>query len=223
MASRAARISLTAVLLLIGLLLVGQLRSQARPTEISSMSAQDLSTLIETLSDRNRQLRSGLSDVQEQLREYRAAQAQGQSALDVSREDLRRITAFSGQGGVDGQGILVDVNGELDAIAVNDLLNELRNAGAEAIAVDDVRITARSVAVQGTSSLQIDGVAIQSTFEIRAVGDPDGLITALERPGGVISQLKLFARATIDARQEQQIQVPATSSNLAPSIAQAAE
>lgn len=223
MAGRAAQISLTVVLLLIGLLLVGQLRSQARPTELSTLSAQDLSTLIETLSDRNRQLRSGLSDVQEQLREYRAAEAQGQSALDVSREDLRRITAFSGQGGVQGQGIVIDVNGELDAIAVNDLLNELRNAGAEAIAVDEVRVTARSVAVQGTSSLEIDGVAIQPVFEIRAVGDPDGLITALERPGGIISQLKLFARATIDARQEQQISIPATGVDLAPKVAQAVD
>ncbi|HKR97911.1 MAG TPA: DUF881 domain-containing protein [Candidatus Dormibacteraeota bacterium] len=223
MAARVAQVSLALVLLLIGLLVVGQLRSQARPTELSSLSAQDLSTLIETLSDKNRQLRSGLGDVQEQIREYRAAQAQGQSALDVSREDLRRITAFSGQGGVEGQGIVVNVDGDLDAIAVNDLLNELRNAGAEAIVVDAIRVTARSVAVQGTSSLEIDGVAIQPQFEIRAVGDPDGLLTALERPGGIISQLKLFARATITATQEQQISIPATDVNLAPKVAQAAE
>ena len=96
MRTRIAQLSMSAVALLIGLLLVGQLRSQARPTEISSLSAQDLSTLIETLSDRNRELRSGVSDVREQLREYRLAQTQGQSALDVSREDLRRIAAFSG-------------------------------------------------------------------------------------------------------------------------------
>ena len=85
MGSRIAQLSMSGVALLIGLLLVGQLRSQARPTEISTLSAQDLSTLIETLSDRNRELRSGLSDVQEQLREYRLAETQGQSALDVSR------------------------------------------------------------------------------------------------------------------------------------------
>ena len=66
MGTRIAQLSMSGVALLIGLLLVGQLRSQARPTEISTLSAQDLSTLIETLSDRNRELRSGLSDVQEQ-------------------------------------------------------------------------------------------------------------------------------------------------------------
>ena len=144
MRSRIAQLSMSGVALLIGLLLVGQLRSQERPTEISSLSAPDLSTLIETLSDRNRELRSGLSDVREQLREYRLAETQGLSALEVSREDLRRIAAFSGQTAVIGQGLILRVNGELDPIAVNDLLNELRNAGAEAIAVDQIRVLSKT-------------------------------------------------------------------------------
>jgi len=219
MASRAAQVSLAVVLLFIGLLLVGQLRSQARPTELTQLSSQDLSTLIETLSDRNRELRSGLSAVNEQLREYRAAEAQGQSALDVSSEDLRRIRAFSGEAPVEGQGIVLTASGDLDAIALNDLLNELRNAGAEALAVDGVRITAGSVCVQGSSSLEIDGVAIGQAFTMRAVGDPNGLLAALERPGGIISQLKLFVHATIDVTQSQQVLIPATQRSLAPSVA----
>ena len=221
MGSRIAQLSMSGVALLIGLLLVGQLRSQARPTEISTLSAQDLSTLIETLSDRNRELRSGLSDVQEQLREYRLAETQGQSALDVSREDLRRIAAFSGQTAVIGQGLILRVNGELDPIAVNDLLNELRNAGAEAIAVDQIRITAGSVCVLGTGTLEIDGTQIDRSFSIRAVGDPDGLLTALQRPGGIITQLKLFVNATIDASQSQSVEIPATRQELQPKDAKA--
>jgi uncharacterized protein YlxW (UPF0749 family) len=223
MHSRIAQLSLTGVALLIGLLLVGQLRSQARPTEISSLSAQDLSTLIETLSNRNRELRSGLSDAREQLREYRLAETQGQSALEVSREDLRRIAAFSGQTGVIGQGLILRVNGELDAIAVNDLLNELRNAGAEAIALDQARVTARSVCVLGAGTLQVDGTQIGRSFTIRAVGDPDGLLTALQRPGGIISQLKLFVNATIDATQAQSVEIPASRIDLDPKVAKAVQ
>jgi len=221
MSSRIAQLSMTGVALLIGLLLVGQLRSQARPTEISSLSAQDLSTLIETLSNRNRELRSGLSDVRGQLREYQLAEPQGQSALGVSREDLRRIAAFSGQTAVIGQGLSLRVNGELDPISVNDLLNELRNAGAEAIAVDQIRITARSVCVLGAGTLEIDGIQIGRSFTIQAVGDPDGLLTALQRPGGIISQLKLFVNATIDATQSQSVEIPATRQNLEPKVARA--
>jgi uncharacterized protein YlxW (UPF0749 family) len=221
MNGRVAQLSLFAVAMLIGVLLVGQLRSQARPTEITSLPAQDLSELIDTLSARNRELRSGLADLRETLREYRVAGSQGQSALDVSREDLRRITAFAGQAAVQGQGLVLDVDGDLDAIALNDLVNELRNAGAEAIAVDQVRITNRSVAVQGPTALMIDGVEIGQHFTLSAIGSPEGLLSALERPGGLIAQLEQFINATIVARQSASIVLPATEVDLAPTTAEA--
>lgn len=216
MRGTAAQLSLFAVALLIGVLGVGQLNSQARPTEISSLSAQELSTLIETLTARNRELRTGLADIREQLREYQVSGPQGQSALQVSREDLRRITAFGGLAPVDGQGIVMDVDGDLDAIALNDLINELRNAGAEAIAVDEVRITARSVAIEGPRALQVDGVDIGRRFTLRAIGSPDGLLSAMQRPGGIISQLKLFISATIVINQAEAMQLPASAVSLLP-------
>jgi uncharacterized protein YlxW (UPF0749 family) len=218
-----ARLSILAVAVLIGMLAVGQLRSQARPTEISSLSAQELSTLVEALTTRNRELRSGLTDIREQLREYRLSGTQGESALQVGREDLRRITAFAGLAAVDGQGIVMTVDGHLDAIALNDLINELRNAGAEAIAVDGVRITARSVVVEGPLALQVDGVDVGESFTLRAVGSPDGLLGAMERPGGIISQLKLFISATIEVRQVESVQLPATTLSLLPETGEPVE
>jgi uncharacterized protein YlxW (UPF0749 family) len=218
-----AQVSLFGVALLIGILLVGQLRSQARPTEISSLPAQELSQLVDTLSERNRGDSLALADLRETLREYRVAGSQGQSALDVSREDLRRITAFGGLAAVEGQGIVLDVQGALDAIALNDLLNELRNAGAEALAVDDIRITHRSVAVQGATSLLIDGVEIGSSFQLQAIGSPDGLLSTIERPGGIIAQLQQFIDASIVARQSVQIALPATLDSLQPRVAQPVE
>ena len=216
MRSARARLSILAVAVLIGMLAVGQLRSQARPTEISSLSAQELSTLVETLTTRNRELRSGLTDIRDQLREYRLSGSEGESALQVGREDLRRITAFAGLAAVEGQGIVMSVEGALDAIALNDLINELRNAGAEAIAVDGVRITARSVVVQGPLALEVDGVEVGERFTLSAVGSPEGLLAAMERPGGIISQLKLFIRASINVRQVESVQLPATELTLLP-------
>jgi len=213
-----AQATLFAVAMLIGLLGVGQLNSQARPIEISRLSATELSTLIETLTARNRELRSGLADIREQLRQYEVSGPQGESALQVSREDLRRITAFGGLAAVEGQGILMDVDGDLDAIALNDLVNELRNAGAEAIAVDGIRVTARSVATEGPRALELDGVEVGEKFTLRAIGSPDGLLGAMERPGGIISQLKLFIKATIDIRQAGAVELPASGLSLVPVV-----
>jgi uncharacterized protein YlxW (UPF0749 family) len=213
-----SQVTLFVVAMLIGLLAVGQLNSRARPIEISGLSAQELSTLIETLTARNRELRTGLADIREQVRQYEVSGPQSESALQVSREDLRRITAFGGLAPVDGQGIVMNIDGDLDAIAFNDLVNELRNAGAEAIAVDDVRVTARSVAIQGPRSLEVDGVQVGRRFTLRAIGSPDGLLGAMERPGGIISQLKLFISATIQIRQTESIELPASEVSLLPVI-----
>ena len=223
MRSGTAQASLFAVAMLIGLLGVAQLNSQARPIEISRLSAPELSTLIETLTARNRELRAGLADIREQLRQYEVSGPQGESALQVSREDLRRITAFGGLAAVDGQGIVMDVDGNLDAIALNDLVNELRNAGAEAIAVDGVRITARSVAIEGPRAIELDGIEVGERFTLRAVGSPDGLLGAIERPGGIISQLELFIKATIQIRQAESLALPATTLSLQPVVGKPVE
>jgi uncharacterized protein YlxW (UPF0749 family) len=213
-----AQATMFAVAMLIGMLAVGQLNSQARPIEISRLSATELSTLIETLTGRNRELRSGLADIREQLRQYEISGPQGESALQVSREDLRRITAFAGLAVVSGQGIVMEVDGNLDAIAVNDLINELRNAGAEAIAVDATRVTARSVATEGPRSIELDGAEVGDHFTLRAIGSPDGLLGAMERPGGIISQLKLFIKATIQINQASSLQLPASTMSLLPVV-----
>jgi uncharacterized protein YlxW (UPF0749 family) len=63
---------------------------------------------------------------------------------------------------------------------------------------------------------------VGESFTISAIGDPDGLLTAMERPGGIIAQLEQFIQATIVARQSESIRVPASEANLLPSVAETA-
>ena len=223
MAARIAQLSLFAVALVIGVLLVGQLRSQARPIELSSLSAQELSTLAETLGARNVELSGGLADLREEIREYERAEIQGQSTLEVTQEVLDRIEGFGGLRGVEGQGIVIDIDGSFDPTAVNDLIYELRNAGAEAIAVDDIRITASSVAVLGTSAIEIDGQPIGRTFSISAIGSPGGLRTAIERPGGILTLLQQSIDAVFTVEEATNLHIPPTEGDLNPQAARPVE
>jgi uncharacterized protein YlxW (UPF0749 family) len=223
MAARAAQLSLFAVALIIGMLLVGQLRSQARPIELSSLSAQELSGLIETLSAANVELGEGLDELNAQIRDYERAAVEGQSDTVISEEALLAISAFAGLVGVEGQGIRIMAEGSFDPIAVNDLVHELRNAGAEAIAVDDIRITASSVAVLGTSAIEIDGVPIGPSFEILAIGSPDGLQAAIERPGGILSLYEQSIDARFTVSQVDRLVLPPTARDLMPAAARPVE
>jgi uncharacterized protein YlxW (UPF0749 family) len=223
MAARIAQVSLFIVALVIGILLVGQLRSQARPIELSTLTAQELSTLIEALGARNVELGDNLADLREQIRDYERADVQGRSDLTISEEDLERISAFGGLAPVEGQGISIQIEGSFDPTAVNDLIYELRNAGAEAIAVDDIRITAQSVAVLGTRAIEIDGTELGPSFEIQAIGSPDGLQSAIERPGGILSLLQQSINAQFTVQQLDDLVVPATRRDLTPQAATAVE
>lgn len=220
---RLAQASLFVVAIIIGILLVGQLRSQARPLALSSLTPQELSTLIETVSARNSELRDGLADLREQIVLYEDGEMRGQSNLQLAEEDLARIRAFGGLSGVEGQGIVMQMEGSFDPTAVNDLIQELRNAGAEAIAVDGIRITARSVAVLGTRAIEIDGRPIGRSFELSAIGSPAGLDAAMTRPGGILSLLRQSVEAEGIPDQRRNLTVPATLRDLAPQVARPVE
>jgi uncharacterized protein YlxW (UPF0749 family) len=223
MAARVAQLSLFGVALVIGALLVGQLRSQARPIELASLSAQELSTLVQTLSTRNGELSDALTDLRNQIGEYERAAAEGQSSLALGDEELEEVRAFGGLAPVRGQGVVIKAEGSFDPIAINDIVQELRNAGAEAIAIDDIRITASSVAVLGTSAIVIDGQEIGRSFEITAIGSPDGLEAAWSRPGGIKTLLEQSIQARFTVDKETNVMVPATDRDLLPTAARAVE
>lgn len=222
MAARVAQISLFVVAIIIGLLLVGQLRSQARPIALSNLSAQELSALIEQLNAANVDLAEGLDELNAQIRDYERAAVEGQSDIVISEQALLGISAFGGLTGVEGQGIRIRAE-RLDAFAVNDLIHELRNAGAEALAVDEIRITASSVAVPGTSAIEIDGVPLGPTIEITAIGSPDGLQAAIERPGGILNLYEQSIDARFTVSQVDRLIVPATERDLTPAAARPVE
>ena len=223
MSRRVAQLSLFVVAGLIGVLLVGQLRSQAPTIELSSLSAQELSTLIETLQQRNAEAGDGLADLREQIRDYEREASLGESTVGLTREVLDRFRAFAGLVPITGQGITLEVEGSFEPSNVNDLIYELRNAGAEAIAVDGVRITARSVATLGPGVIEIDGRPIDRFFEIQAIGPPQGLEAAMERPGGILRQLEQAVGATFRIEIASSMTVPATERDLVPQVARPVE
>lgn len=218
MRNRFAQVSLFVVLGFVGVLMVAQLRSQARPAELNTLTTQDLSEVIDRLTTRNRDLRTQVADLQEQLRDYNAAAGEGQS-VDLTRETLATIKAFAGTLPVSGEGVVVTLTGSLDAKAVNDIINELRNAGAGAIAIDGVRVTARTVAIMGDRAIEVDGTELGISVTIRAIGDPDDLYVAMTRSGGLLSQLQQVINVRYSVQEVDDLSLAATEVDLEPHVA----
>ena len=88
------------------------------------------------------------------------------------------------------------------------IVNELRDAGAEAISINDERITAISEIRCAGSVVSINNVKVGTPFIINAIGDPDTLESALLFRGGILSQLVGYG-FEFDIKKQEEVTIPA--------------
>jgi uncharacterized protein YlxW (UPF0749 family) len=213
-----SQLSVAAVAFLLGLLVVVQLRTQTGGSALQALSTQDLTSLVANLNSQNDRLRTEIGTLQNQLDELRANQATGATSIGQIESDLGRVRAWTGLDPVSGRGVTITVSGPIEAKAVEDLLNELRNAGAEAIAIGDIRVVAKTTVSGPPGSLDVDGFLLGTPFRIRVIGKPETLVGSLTRAGGIIAQLAATDPSStldVEATQDQML-LPASKRNLVP-------
>ena len=107
MRNRRSQIAVAAVALVLGFLVVTQVRSQAGGTGLEDRSAQDLTLLVANLNTRNDQLRGEVADLGRQLDSIAAAQARGDTSAGQLRADLVHVRIWAGVDPAEGQGVRV--------------------------------------------------------------------------------------------------------------------
>jgi uncharacterized protein YlxW (UPF0749 family) len=221
MGPRRANLAIAAVALILGVLVVGQLRGQSNVPGLSALSAQELTLLIANLNDHNDQLRDEVATLEQQATALQAATANGQTTVGSLRSDLERIRAWSGAIGMTGPGIVISIRGPIAGDGIEDILNELGNAGAEAIVVGDVRVVPGLVVAGAAGDLSVENTALGDVFEIRAIGSPEILLGTLTRAGGIVSQLGVaYPDARISVSPLDSVAVPPSQRTLIPSHGQ---
>jgi uncharacterized protein YlxW (UPF0749 family) len=214
---RGSQLTIAAVALVLGLLVVVQLRSQAESSGLAQLSSQDLTVLVANLNARNDQLRREVSSLEGELATLSANQSRGDVSVDEITADLERVRAYAGLEPVAGPGVTISIQGPIDGSGVEELINELRNAGAEAISAGDVRVVTGVVVTGGPGGAQVDGVLLGDGFELAAIGAPDKLTGSLTRSGGVIAQLAATQpEVALTVTPVDRLQFKATTRNLVP-------
>lgn len=215
MRTRAGALTVAIVALFLGILVVSQFRSREAFTRtLQQETPETLTTLIADLSDRNRQLRTEIFELRFRLDQAKSGVAGGQGAIEESERELARLEVFSGRSAVTGPGIAVRVTGPFDDRALSDLVNELRNAGAEAISVNGTRIGPRSWTAPGPDrTILVDGARITGPLTVSAIGDTEVLFVGLTRTGGIIGQFQLiYADSSFNVSRETTLRLPGLSS-----------
>lgn len=214
------RLALTLVTLLLGFLVVVQLRSQSAEDGLGNLSVQDLTILVANLNTRNGQLATEIESLDQQRTALAAAVDRGGTTVDEVRNDLARIRAWSGVLPVTGSGVTVAVAGPVTPDAVMLLINELRNAGAEAISVNGVRIVT-GVAISGEAgAIVVGGTPVAGPLDLAVIGQPETMVGSLTRIGGPVAQLGArFPDVLVTVTAETSIDLPATDRDLSPNLA----
>lgn len=197
------RLTLTVFCLALGLLLVVQIRSQNDLRQ--TLRSEDWDYAVVDLIDNNARLRDEIEDLQTQLAQLRR---EGSSASVVQSlvDEANDLRMANGLVAVSGPGVEVEGSGPVTVLDLHDLINELRNAGAEALALNGRRLVAWSAISTDGVRVTVDSQPVEPPYRLEAIGDPTSLQTALLRPGGLVELLeRLDQRMTITVRTRDKV------------------
>jgi len=202
---RASRAQLLGTLLVtaLGFALVVQVR-QTDEQGLAALRQSDLVRILDDVGDRRDRLAAEASDLQAQEQALTSSATGSQAAVQAARQRVDVLGVLAGTLPATGPGIEVfmsDPTGAVKAATVLDLVQELRDAGAEAIQIGPVRVVASTAFTDGPAGVSVDGVVVRAPYSVLAVGDSETLATALEIPGGIVASLPDGARATVAARE----------------------
>jgi uncharacterized protein YlxW (UPF0749 family) len=201
---------LAAVLLgLLGFSLVTQLH-QNEGNNLSTLSQSDLVRLLDSVSQANDRLDAETRSLQRTSAQLRSGHDQAAAAQEAARSRLEVLGILAGTEPAAGPGITLRVDDPqvlVQAAELLDTVEELRDAGAEAIQIGDpthqVRVVASTALTDSagpgvTPGTIVDGTLLRPPYTLTAIGDPATLSAALNIPGGVLETLRQAgARGTV--------------------------
>lgn len=152
---------------------------------------EDLVQILDDLSARQERLEAESARLTALQRDLEAG-----STVDAVAEAERQLEALqvlTGTTPVSGPGLAItitDPERAVDAAVLLDAVQELRDAGAEAIQVGTTRVVVDTWFADGVDGVVASGEPVASPIRILAIGDPETMGAALSIPGGLAESVR---------------------------------
>lgn len=148
-----------------------------------------------------------LEQSQQQLEEERQNSTSNDDNAVDKKQELKKINNILGLTDVKGEGITITLKDSVtaglgnsnDLIHDSDLrsmVNELANAGAEAISINDQRIVSATAITCVGTVIQVNNEKVGTPFVIKAIGNQASLIGGITRSGGFLELLDYYGIST---------------------------
>jgi len=205
------QIAIALTLALLGFLLATQLRAQQGLTQRLSIEREsDLGQILTQLTDRSDQIQAQIVDLRVKLAQASGTQAQQRALIGDARQQLQALQILLGLVPVNGPGVVMvfaDPQGTIGPDVLLDTVQELRDAGAEAIEISGVRVVASTAFTGSPRAMLVNGQAVRAPYEVRAIGPASTLAEAMRIPGGVVDSLAAHSGASVRISEEGSVSI----------------
>ncbi|MFE5309061.1 DUF881 domain-containing protein [Isoptericola sp. NPDC056605] len=189
----------------LGFALVVQVQ-QSASDQLSSARQEDLVRLLDEVTDRAQQLGDEVSGLEATRDELESGSGQARSALELAEQRAESEGILSGRLPAQGPGVRVTIQdpaGALKASQMFNVLEELRNAGAEVVELNGVRLVTSTWFEDEGGAIVVDGTSLSSPYEWTVIGDPETMDRALEIPGGALATVRTAGAEASTAREDE--------------------
>jgi len=192
----------------LGFALVAQVR-QSAGADLAGMRQGDLVRILDETTNRGDALARESADLARERDDLLSGSDRRQAALDALRRSAETQGILTGRLPAEGPGVIITLtepDGAIRPFTMLNMLEELRNAGAEAVQLNDQRVTASSSFTGTPGAVVLDGVVLTAPYRWIAIGDPDIIAPALQIPGGAMAQVRNNGgRGTVDSSDKVEV------------------
>lgn len=199
-----------ALLFCLGIGVAAQVRTTQQDA-LETARTSDLVRILDDLSSQRERLGSEELRLRDTLSDLQSGADQAEAARQAANERAETLRVLAGVTPVTGPGVTLtisDEQGQLDAAALLDSVQELRDAGAEAIAIDGQRVVVQTAVLDSPDGITVGGEVVAAPYVVDAIGPTDTLASGLSFPGGVIESVREAGADATVARRDA-VQVPA--------------
>jgi len=161
---------------------------QTQQQGLESLRQSDLVRILDDVSQRSARLDTDARTLQATRDQLVSGSTNGQAAVKAARDRLDALGILAGTLPATGPGITLTIDDpghKVTAPVLLDTLEELRDAGAEAVQVGPARVVASSYFSDGPGGVEVDGTRLSEPYTIKAIGDPQTMAAAMDIPGGI--------------------------------------
>jgi uncharacterized protein YlxW (UPF0749 family) len=181
------------VLGLVAFLAVVQVRQNLADDGYANARREDLIEILDGLGQSTRRLEAEIAELEARKSQLSSGADRAENARAQAEQQIKVLGILAGTLPAQGPGVritLTDPNGKVESGNLLDAIEELRDAGAEAIQINGkVRVVASTDFTDDPPGIRVDGEKVQAPYVIEAIGDSHNLSGAATFPGGLVSEV----------------------------------